>query len=538
MYRVTLTESHFPAQTNETLTETTVGEALIQAARRAPDATMLCEALADGHIGRRWTNAQLLHDSERLARALATRFAPGERIAVWAPNIPQWVIVEFAAALAGLTLVTVNPGYQAKELDFVLRQSRSSGLFLTRDFRGNPMAEIAAKVCAELPAIRHIVDLEDADALYAADGPARALPKVSPGDPVQIQYTSGTTGFPKGAVLTHRGIVNNSRLCLARLGVREGDSFLGMMPMFHTSGCAVSVLGALQTGCTLYLAKQFDGETMNALIERERIDMLLGVPTMLIAMLEALARNPRDMSSIRGSFSGGAMVPPELARRIFDTYGVICGIVYGQTEASPLLSQTFPDDPYEDQTTTIGQASAHTELSIRDPATNQVVPIGVQGEICARGYCVMLGYNDDPDATAKAIDPDGWLHTGDLGTMDARGYLRITGRVKEMIIRGGENLFPAEIENQMLEHPAIADIAVVGVPDEKWGEIAVCFFRAAPGPAPSRAELVAHCRQGLAAQKTPTHWIQVSAFPLTGSGKIQKFVLREKYLAGEFPNRL
>jgi fatty-acyl-CoA synthase len=310
------------------------------------------------------------------------------------------------------------------------------------------------------------------------------------------------------------------------------------MPMFHTSGCAVALLGSVQKRAPIVLAKLFDPARMNEIIEREKVDVLMGVPTMLIGMLEALEREKRDVSSLRVAISGGAMVPPELIKRFEAAYGCRFGIVYGQTETSPVVTQTRLGDAFADKTESIGQALPQTELSIRDPQTNEVVPVGRVGEICSRGYCNMIGYNDNPEATAKTIDKDGWLHTGDLGTMDARGYLKVTGRVKDMIIRGGENLFPAEIENVLLMHPAVAEVAVVGVPDPKWGEIAVAFFRTTPGPLPTREELVAHCRREMAAPKTPAHFIVVENFPQTGSGKIQKFVLREKFEAGAFPHRL
>jgi fatty-acyl-CoA synthase len=538
MYQVTLTRAHFLPQDDDVVEEATVPSILFAAAEDSPGDPALSEALVSGAIGRRWTYRQLLTDVERLAASLATHFAPGERIAVWAPNIPEWTILEFAAGLAGLTLVTVNPAYQPKELHYVLEQSRAVGLFFVREYRGNPMADIARNVCAELPQIRRIVDLEDKDALLERGHHQRGLPKVAPGDPVQIQYTSGTTGFPKGAVLHHRGIVNNARYTMTRMGLGKGDTYLNFMPMFHTAGCAAALLGSVQKRATIIMARLFDAARMNEIIEREKVDVLMGVPTMLIGMLEALEREKRDVSSLRVAISGGAMVPPELIKRFEAAYGCKFGIVYGQTETSPVLTETRLDDAIIDKTESIGQPLPQTELSIRDPHTNEVVPVGQVGEICARGYCNMIGYNDNPQATAKTIDKDGWLHTGDLGTMDARGYLKVTGRVKEMIIRGGENLFPAEIENVLLTHPAVAEVSVVGVPDAKWGEIAVAFFRAAPGPLPSREDLVAHCRREMAAPKTPAHFVVVESFPQTGSGKIQKFVLREKFEAGAFPHRL
>jgi fatty-acyl-CoA synthase len=538
MYQVSLQESFFPAQCDDPVRDTTVGGILRDAAAERPDAEALVEARADGSIGRRWSYRELFDDAERLADALLTRYAPGERIAIWAPNAPEWVLLEFAAGIAGVTLVTVNPAYQAKELAYVLQQSRSVGLFLVKEFRGNPMLEIARTVCAELPAVREIVDVEDAAALLARGNATHARPNIAPDDPVQVQYTSGTTGFPKGAVLTHRNLTNNARYSMQRMGVAAGDTYINVMPMFHCTGCSLGVLGALQSRARLLLARQFEPGNMLDLIEHERVTQFVAVPTMLIAMLEVYTRQPRNTGSLRVVTSGGSMVPPELIARIQDSFG--CGfiIIYGQTETSPVITQTRLDDPWTERSETIGQAGPQTDVSIRDLADNAVVPIGTVGEICARGYCVMPGYNDNPEATAKTIDSEGWLHTGDLGTMDAHGFVRITGRVKDMIIRGGENMFPAEIENVLITHAGIAEVAIVGVPDPFWGEVAVAFLRTLPGVELSAADLVRHVRAELAAPKTPAHWIVLEAFPLTGSGKIQKFVLRDRYLAGEYPNRL
>jgi fatty-acyl-CoA synthase len=529
-----LSASHYPAQEDVGLLEVTVGDVLRAGAARWPQAIALMEAGADGALGRRWTFQALLADSERLALCLLTRYAPGERIAVWAPNMPEWVIVEFAAALAGLTLVTVNPGYQARELKYVVEQSRSAGLFIAPSHRGNPMAKIAADVAGEVPRLREVVDLTNAAALFAHGTMAYDLPEVSPRDPAQIQYTSGTTGTPKGALLHHLGLTNNARLTFGRMNVRPGETVLNFMPMFHTSGCATLTLGAAQTGARMIIARQFDPPVMLDIIEAERAELLLGVPTMLIALLEAQAMRPRDVASLRMAFSGGAHVPPELVRKVRVAFGCGFEIVYGQTESSPVVTQTRADDAEQDLLDTVGAPLPQTELAIRHPRTNQIMPVGETGEICTRGYLVMLGYNDDPAATAAAIDADGWLHTGDLGTMDARGYLRVTGRVKDMIIRGGENLFPAEIESVLLEHPTVAEVAVVGVPDERWGEVAVCFVRSAVGASLDPAALRGHCRVHLAAQKTPSVWIEIDEWPLTGSGKIQKFVLRERFAAGAF----
>ncbi|MFI4975383.1 MAG: AMP-binding protein [Caulobacterales bacterium] len=527
-----LTESYHPAQADDAVLDTTVGGVLRDRAALTPGATALVEADMAGELGRSWTYGELLADAERLAQALLSRYAPGERICVWAPNTPEWVLVEYAAALAGLTLVTANPAYRPRELKFVLEQSRSVGLFMVAEYRGNPMARTAAEVAAELPAVREVVDLTDADALYARRAPAGPLPEVKPDDPAQVQYTSGTTGFPKGAVLHHRGLTNNARLTFARAGAPEGETVLNFMPMFHTSGCACLTLGSAQVGGRMIIAKLFDPGRMLAIIESEGVGLVLGVPTMLTGLLEAQEASPRDLSSLRITVSGGSTVPPELIRRVRSVFGCDFQTVYGQTESSPVVTQTASDDSLDDQCETVGRPLPQTEMSIRDPATNRVTPVGAVGEICARGYCVMLEYNDNAAATASAIDAEGWLHTGDLGSMDARGYVRVTGRVKEMIIRGGENLFPAEIENVLLEHPDVAEVAVVGIPDARWGEVVACFLRPAPGASLDRAALVAHCRRHIAPQKTPAHWVEVQDWPLTGSGKIQKFVLRDRFVSG------
>jgi len=532
MYRVELKDSYFPAQQDDVVREDTVGGVLRAQAAATPDAPALVEADGAGDIGRRWSYGELLADAERLAGALMTRYRPGERLCVWAPNVPEWVILEYAAGLAGLTLVTANPAYRPRELKFVLEQSRSVGLFLIREHRGNPMAQIAADVVRETPAVRETVDMEDRAALFA--GGSAQLPDVKPDDAVQIQYTSGTTGFPKGAVLRHRGIVNNARFYLNRVGARPGETLLNFMPMFHTAGCGMATLGAVQFGLRLIVARVFDPPKMLDIIESERVNFMLGVPTMLIGMLEAQEARARDLSSVRVAVSGGSMVPPELVRRVKATVGCAFQTVYGQTECCPLITQTRSEDSTEDLCSTVGQAMPQTEVSIRDPKTNTVVPIGAVGEICTRGYHVMIAYNDNPEGTAAAIDAEKWLHTGDLGAMDARGYVKVTGRVKEMIIRGGENLFPAEIENVLLEHADVAEVAVVGAPDEKWGEIVVCFLRLRAGAKLDKSALIAHCRERIAPQKTPAHWIEIAEWPLTGSGKIQKFVLRDRFVAGEW----
>ncbi|MDP6690924.1 MAG: AMP-binding protein [Alphaproteobacteria bacterium] len=534
MYQLQLTESLVPPQTDDQILETTVGGLLRQVAHENPNAPALLEVTMEGETDRAWTYGELLADSERLALALSTRYAPGERVCVWAPNIPEWLLMEYACALAGLTLVTANPGYQPQELRYLLEQSNSVGLFAVESYRGNPVAEIAVQACDGLGAIREIVDMDDWDAMYRHGEQPAILPEVTPDDAAQIQYTSGTTGFPKGAVLHHRGLTNNARLVFARGRIAQGMTWSNFMPMFHTSGCGAAALGCLQTASRMLLFKVFEPSAILCQVEANGVGALIGVPTMLVALLEALEQEPRDMSSIKMAISGGAMVAPELVRRVRQAFGCDFETVYGQTEVSPVVTQHFHDDDIDDICNNVGQPMPQTGISIRSVEENKVVPIDTVGEICVQGYCNMIEYNGNPEATAETIDAEGWLHSGDLGAMDARGYVRVTGRVKEMIIRGGENLFPAEIENVLAEHDSVAEVAVVGLPDDKWGEIVAGFVRPEAGCEVDPTALRSHCREHLAAQKTPTVWFSVSEFPLTGSGKIQKFALRDGHAAGNY----
>ena len=525
-----LTQSYWPADTSEPILETTVGGVLREAAARAADAPALVAGTPDPAGRLRWTFGQLLTEAEQAARALLGRFEPGERVAVWAPNIPEWIVLEFAAALARLTLVTVNPAFRSEELGYVLRQSRAAGLVLVPEYRGNSLVGFLDTVRPRLPDLREVVLFSDWPAFCASGSATERLPEVRPDDPAQIQYTSGTTGFPKGAVLHHRGITNNARLSAQCWGVAAGDVWVNPMPMFHTGGCVLLTLGPLQHLATQILMPLFDPALQLELVESEGATLLFGVPTMFIAMLEHPDFPRRDLSSVRIAVSGGATVPPEIVRQIEERLGAPFSIIYGQTESSPLITSVRLGDAPEDRTTTLGRAAPQTEIKIVDPATQALVPTGVIGELCTRGYLVMHGYFDKPEATAAAVDPDGWLHTGDLGSMDERGYCHIEGRLKDMIIRGGENIYPREIEQILITHPAVADVAVVGVPDPKWGEQVAAFIRPASGQAPTAEELFAFCREHLAPHKTPRFWEFVEQFPLTPSGKVQKFVLREGFV--------
>jgi len=443
--------------------------------------------------------------------------------------------LEFGAALAGIILVTVNPAFRPKELEYVLKQSGASGIFLVPEFRGNAMAASLEQVRPNLPMLREVILFPAWADFLASGSPQTSLPHVSPDDAAQIQYTSGTTGFPKGALLHHRGIVNNARFCAQRLRVMPGEVWAHPMPLFHTAGCVLGVLGAVQSRAIQVPILAFEPGLVLELIESERANVICAVPTMLIAMMEHPDFGRRNLSSLRCVFSGGTLVPAELVRRIESTLGVRFAIVFGTTECSPLLTQARLDDLPEDKANTIGRALPQTEIKIADPATNQPVPVNTRGELCTRGYLVMKGYYNMPEATATAIDNEGWYHTGDLASMDERGYCRVEGRLKDMIIRGGENIYPREIEDLLFSHPAIAEVAVVGVPDHKYGEVLAAFIRPAAGQAPTEEELFTFCRQHLAPFKTPRYWIFVDALPLTPSGKIQKFVLRDRFVREDLP---
>jgi fatty-acyl-CoA synthase len=524
-----LTSAYWPAERVEAVKEEAVGDLLRGAAERAPDAPALVEGVA-GTDRRRWSYAELLAESERAARALLGRFAPGERVAVWANNIPEWIFLEMAAALAGLTLVTVNPALRSDELRHVLQQSRSSGVFLLREYRGNPMADTLAALRPSLPDLRESVLFEDWNTFCVSGTSTQALPGVSPASSAQIQYTSGTTGLPKGAVLHHRGMTNNARLSYVDiLDMRPGEAAVNPMPLFHTAGCVLATLSSVASLATQVLMPFFEPGLYLQLIEQERSVGFAGVPTMLLALLAHPDFPRTDTSSVRWALSGGAPVPAQLERRVEQTLGVPMHIIYAQTEASPGITMTRADDDPDDRAETMGRPLPAIEVKIVDPGDGSTVAPGAVGELCTRGYHVMTGYFDAPDQTAAAIDADRWLHTGDLASMDDRGYCRIAGRLRDMIIRGGENIYPREIEDVLFAHPGLAEVAVIGVPDEAWGEQVAAFVRAAPGSRPTEAELAAYCRQRLAPYKTPRHWRFVDDFPLTASGKIQKYRLREAF---------
>lgn len=530
----TLTESYWPLSDALPLLETSCGEVLRAAAAAHGEHVALVEGHADAASRRRWTYAALLADAERSARALLNVFKPGDHIAVWAGNSPEWVIVQYGLALAGMVLVTVNPAYRASELGYVLRQSRARGVFHGRDYRGLDMAAAVDEALAgEAITLAATVCLDELEAFVAANDHGAPLPAVDPRRPCMIQYTSGTTGRPKGALLNHYSVTNNSRI-MALVKALDGSTInLAVAPLFHTAGCVGNVLGMAQIGATMVQPAAFDAESMLDLIEQEHVTYTFGVPTMLIALLAAQARKPRDLSSLKTVFSGATIVPMEVVRQVEEQFGVTLIIGYGQTETSPAITHTRPHDNAVDKSETIGQPIPQIEVKIIDPVSGATVPLDTPGELCTRGFLVMMGYYDMPEATAATIDADGWLHTGDLCSMDARGFCRVTGRLKDMIIRGGENIYPREIEEVLYTHPAVAEVAVVGIPDDYWGEQvgAVVSFKAdAAADGEALREYVA---ARLARHKVPSQWYALPVIPATASGKLQKFRLVEMFRSGE-----
>ena len=512
----------------------TVGGRLRQIAAEVPDCVALVEGILTAER-RRWTYMDLLADAQNCARLLLKYFGPRDHVAVCANNLPEWVVLQYGVALAGMTLVTLNPSLQPAELKYMLRQSRAAGVFTVPDVRGNPLLAYIESIRPELPELRCVLRLDMLTEMMKATEPDDSeLPTVGPNDPVQIQYTSGTTGFPKGAMLRHCGIVNNARLWAHRVAIPDGASWLLANPLFHIGGSVMGVLGSLDRRAKLVLMPLFDPGRFLELIEQEEVWFAGGVPTMLIAAMEHPEAPRRDLSSWKAAMSGGAQVPETLVQGIEDALGLDFSITYGQTECT-VLTSTSPSDSTHDKSVTVGRPLAHTEVRLVDPVSLTTVPRGVPGEVWARGYFAMLGYFGDLQSTSQTLHDGEWVRTGDIATMDQRGYLSIVGRLKDMIIRGGENLFPAEIEGVLYRHPAVAEVAVVGLPDAYWGETVGAFIRWSDANRLTRvSELRSYMRAHLSAQKAPTRWYGVTRFPLNGSGKIQKFIIRKAWEDGEY----
>lgn len=528
-----LTESYWPADRSQDIdADLTVGKLIERVAAQVPDRVALVDGLRDPAARSRWTYAELLAESRAVARSLLGRFTPGERLLVLAPNSARWVVLQLGAGLAGLVLVTANPAYQEREIDYVLRGSAAAGVVLADEYRGHDLLATVTRLAKDIPSVRTILRMRDWDELVTAGDPDTRLPDVDAASAAQIQYTGGTTGFPKGVLLHHRGICNTPNLVLTQCGMELGDVWLNAMPLFHVGGCVTTCLGIVARHGTHVVAPEFDPGLVLELLDSERANMGLFVPTMLIRMLDHPGFAERDMASVHTLVSGAAPVPAELIRRTKNAFG--CGFtnIYGQTEVSGVVTTTRVDDTPEDQSDTIGRPVPRVEIRIADPFDGSTVPLGVEGEIQGRGHQMMIGYLDDPDATRRTLDHEGWLHTGDLGSMDERGYLRITGRLKDMIIRGGENISPREVEDVLFEHPEVAEAVVLGLPDDDLGEVVAAVVRTVPGAEVTPDDLREYCRRAIARFKAPSVWFFVDAYPTTAAGKIQKFALRDAIVAG------
>ena len=524
------------------------------------------EAIVCLHQGRRLTYAQLAAEVDRLAAGLlGMGVAVGERVGVWSTDNVEWLVLQLATARVGAVLVNLNPAYRPRELRYALERSEIQVVFTIPAFRHSDyvgmLVEVIPALAEEgtslpdpsLPHLRRVVVYDPADAL----GTARPHPgfttwaevleagaAVTPAevdavtatldrdDPINIQYTSGTTGFPKAVVLTHHNLLNNAWFAARLMGFGEQDRLCVPVPFYHCFGMVLSNLLCLSVGACLVLpAEHFEAGAVLRAVARERCTGLHGVPTMFIAELDHPERATLDLSSLRTGIMAGAPCPEPLMLRVMEELHcreILIG--YGQTEASPLTHLTRATDDVARRTQTVGLNLPHQEVKVVDTEDRRTLPLDTIGEICFRGYHVMRGYYGDPEATARAIDEAGWLHSGDLGTMDADGYVKITGRLKEMIIRGGENVYPAEIEARLFEHPDVAQAAVFGLPDERWGEIVVAWVEPHAGATLTEEAIQAWCREGLAHFKVPARVRIVDAFPMTVTGKLQKFRMREAEL--------
>ncbi|HVO54980.1 MAG TPA: AMP-binding protein [Solirubrobacterales bacterium] len=526
------------------LRDLTVGTLLDQAVQKWPDhEAIVFSAYEDMGVAARWSFAELRARARRVARALiASGIEPGERFGIWATNVPEWLELQFGAAYAGAVVVPLNPLYRTGEVEFVLGKAGAAACFTLPENRGASLWEMTREAVADLDHVRLLVPLgaqqEGAPSweewLASGDGVdedrvERRRAAVRSQDTSQIQFTSGTTGFPKGAELTHGGIVNDARLFAHRATLPQHGRHSNPMPYFHCGGCVMSTLGSVATGSAQMPAISFDAARISRTIEEEGCTSVSLVPTMMIGLEEQVARDGRDLGSLQIVVTGGSPVPPQVMRRWIDRYGVGINNTYGMTEASPVVCATLPDDSVELQTTTVGPPLPHVEVDVVEPGGSEPLPVGVEGELRTRSAMVMPGYWDNPEATAAAIGGDGFLRSGDLARMDENGYVSITGRAKEMIIRGGENIYPAEVENAIRELEAVADAAVIGVPDERYGEVCCAYVRLADGADLDDGTMREQLTGRVARYKIPAHLRVVEEFPLTPSGKVQKFKLKEMF---------
>jgi fatty-acyl-CoA synthase len=518
----------------------TIGENLDRTVARVPDH----DAVVSVHQGIRLSYAQFHAAVTEVARGLlALGIEPGERVGIWSPNNAEWVTLQYATAKIGAILVNINPAYRTSELAYALGQSGVSTLVLAPRFRQADYLDMLDQVAGELPALgRRVVLGPDTpagamgwDELRSGAGRvpverlgARAA-QLQFDDPINIQYTSGTTGFPKGATLSHHNLLNNGFFIGEGCRYTQADRVCIPVPLYHCFGMVLGNLACTTHGAAMvYPAEAFEPEATLAAVQAERCTALYGVPTMFIAELEHPRVAEFDYASLRTGIMAGSPCPVEVMKKVqSDLHMAEVTICYGMTETSPVSFQTGTDDPVDKRVATVGRIHPHVEAKVIDPDNGRVVPPGTPGELCTRGYVVMLGYWENQEATAEAIDRAGWMHTGDLATVDADGYANIVGRIKDMVIRGGENVYPREVEEFLYQHPAVSDVQVVGVPDPRYGEELCAWVRLKEGHTVSGEELRQWCRGRIASFKIPRYWRFVEAFPMTVTGKIQKFKMRQ-----------
>lgn len=517
-------ENNSPA--TGTWRDAALGDLLREAARESGDKLAIVDGVHDPALRRRWTYRQLLAEAEQVARGLLARFEPGSRIALCSPNTPEWIILEFGIALAGMILVQTNPAYTETELAGVLQDANADALFHVDAWRANDIAASARSIKAMVMPQLELLSFSDWDA-FLANAPATGdLPTVGPRDPALIQFTSGTTGRPKGAIL-HHGYTNPPKFVADCCEMRRHGVWLNCMPMYHIGGAVVSLFATFSRhGCFVQM-REWDAELALDLIQAEGCNGTLMVPTMVVSMLDHPGFDSYDLSSIDFILAGGSPVAPALLERVTKRIGCPMLICFGLTESGGPTTNTALTDGAHELANTIGRPLPTVEVEVHDPETGANLPPGTMGELCFRGPQIMLGYYGREADTRAAITPEGWLRTGDLGSIDENGYVSISGRLKDMIIRGGVNVYPREIEDCLYTHPAVAQAAVVGLPDEKWGEVVFAAIQPAEGQRLDFAELRQYCRERLASFKVPALWSEIDALPLNATGKINKNAIGE-----------
>jgi fatty-acyl-CoA synthase len=522
--------SYWPATSHESLWDISVGDLLIKASSAVPERIAVSGVPTNERpMPARWSYRELLQRSEDVANRLLIDFRPGEHIALWAINSPEWILLQMGAALAGLVLVTLNPANRIEEMRYLLRQSSASGLLLDRTFRQLDNEVIIRALQPELPALRKVIYFDEWDAYMRGPRTAERLPTVPSDAAAMILFTSGTTGKPKGVVLTHRGVVNNARYSMKRYELDDGAVWLNVLPYFHVGGAVATTLACVVNRGTQVVMNEFKPEIMLKSIEDFKATITMCVPMMVHSMLNHERFETTDLSSLKLFVTGGSTIAPELVRVIRERFKTDVGVIFGQSEAGGSMCVTRRNDSDDNVCSTVGLPIDSYDVKIVDSVDGFVLPTGQIGQICVRSPCQMKEYFGMPEKTADALDAEGWLRSGDLGVMRPDGYVQVTGRLGDMIIRGGENIYPREIEEVLSTHPSISQVAVYGVPDDKWGEQLAAAVIFLPGLSADKATLEAFLEAKIARHKVPRQWRFVTNFPTSAIGKIQKFALKEQH---------